>query len=289
MSVRRALWVVMVCLCCAGLQAQMFNEADAERDLRHQRTEWAMVGPHLPDLKTGAPADLVMAGDVLRARRMPEDAVDYYRAALLRGVDESQVLNRLGVTLLELREPLQARACFRRATLLKKKDAEGWNNLGASEYVMGNFTSAVYYYQRAVKLNKKMATFHSNLGTAYFDLKNYEDAQKQFETALKLDPSIFQKAGFGGVQAHVLSPNDRGRFCFEMARLAARQHQDAMVIEWLGKAIETGYDIKVEMRGDSSFEGYLHDARVEILIKNAKAMHGGQVAAVGPAPALPAE
>ena len=279
-----------VCLTSLAAHAQQSGYTQAlDRLDRHQTAEWAAVAPHLPDLKTGSPAALEIAGDVLRARRMPEDAIDYYRAAALRGGDEATELNRIGVTLLELHDAAQARICFKRAVLLKNKSSEAWNNLGAAEYIQGNYPGAIQSYKHAVKLNKKAAVFHSNLGTAYFEVKDFESAEKQFIFALKLDPDVFAKGGASGIQAHVLSPADRGRFCYEMAKLAAQQGKDAEVLDWLAKAVETGFAVKYEMNQDKSFVAYRTDPRVAILFKNAKAMRAGLVATSGPVPTLPPE
>ena len=292
MIVRRIIFPAMAVLYMAtlGLHAQQSSaDKNADRAERHQAVEWLTVAPHLPDLNTGTPAALETAGDVLRARRMPEDAIDYYRAAYLRGGDEATELNRIGVTLLELHDTAQARTCFKRAVQLKARNSEAWNNLGASEYITGNYTAAVKDYKQAVKLNKKAAVFRSNLGTAYFEMKDFESAEKQFISALKLDPAVFAHGDASGIEAHVLSPADRGRFCFEMARLAARRGKDAEVLDWLAKASETGFDVRYEMVQDGSFGAYRTDPRVAILLKNAKAMRAGLVASSGPVPTLPAE
>ena len=279
-----------VCLAGALVHAQQpaFNH-ELDRVERHQTAEWLMVAPHLPDVNTGTPAALQVAGDVLRARRMPEDAIDYYRAAYLRGGDEATELNRIGVTLLELHDTAQARDCFKRAVQLKGKSSEAWNNLGAAEYIKGDYPGAIRDYKKAVKLNKKAAVFRANLGTAYFEVKDFESAEKSFISALKLDPEVFDKGGASGIQAHVLSPADRGRFCYEMAKLAAQNGKDAEVLDWLAKAIETGFDVRYQMNYDRSFAAYRTDPRVAILFKNAKAMRAGLVAASGPVPVLPAE
>ena len=292
MIIRRFTLLTLTTLCVAGLaiQAQQRTaDRDSDRAARHQEAEWLMVAPHLPDVNTASPAALQTAGDVLRARRLPEDAIEYYRAAYLRGGDEATELNRIGVTLLELHDTLQARDCFKRAVQLKGKSSEAWNNLGAAEYIKGDYSGAIQDYKKAVKLNKKAAVFHSNLGTAYFEVKDFESAEKQFVFALKLDPEVFEKGGASGIQAHVLSPADRGRFCYEMAKLAAQRGKDAEVMDWLAKAIETGFNVKYEMNQDRSFAVYRTDPRVAILFKNAKAMRAGLVAASGPVPVLPAE
>src|SRR5271168_850778 len=58
------------------------------RELRHQDPQWQSVKLHLPDPATATAQQLETVGDVLRARRFPEDAIDYYNYALQRGGDE---------------------------------------------------------------------------------------------------------------------------------------------------------------------------------------------------------
>ena len=292
MIVRRLCSFLLAVSALAGAAShaqQPFTDTDADRQTRHQSADWQAVAPHLPSLTTGAPDALVTAGDVLRARRMPEDALDFYRAATLRGANQVTMLNRIGVTLMELHDTAQARACFERALHLSGKDAEVWNNLGAAEFIRGDYKTSIQDYKHAVKLNKKAAVFRSNLGTAYFEVKDFESAEKQFVTALKLDPTVFDQGNGSGVEARVLSSIDRGRFCFEMARLAAQRGKDAEVIDWLAKSVESGFDLRTEMSSDRPLAPYRADPRVEVLLKNAKTMRAGFIAAAGPAPTLPAE
>jgi len=259
------------------------NDAAADR---HQSTEWLAVAPHLPDPETATPASLAQAADVLRARRLPEDALDYYHYALQRGGDEASLQNDIGVTLLALNRPVEARTALKRAVQLKPRNAQDWNNLGAAEYVAGSFRAALADYQRAVKLDKKAAVFRSNLGTAYFEMKDYESAREQFEKAVRLDRNVFQESGWAGVQAHVLSATDRGRYCFEMAKMAAELRDDANVIRWLARSTEAGFDVKAEMSDDKDFAVYRKDPRVVTAIQNARAMRTGQVADSGLEPPL---
>jgi tetratricopeptide (TPR) repeat protein len=258
-----------------------------ERALRHATLEWQTVSTHLPDPETATPEKLSQAADVLRARRFQEDALEYYHYALKRGGDESKLENDIGVTLLEMNRAVEARVAFKRAVQVKPKYAQGWNNLGAAEYVAGNPKAALTDYLRAVKFNKKEAVFHANLGTAYFELKDYESARGQFEKAMQLDPNVFQNGGWGGVEAHVLSTSDHGRFCFEMAKMAARQHNDEEVVRWLARSSEAGFDVKTEMTSDKDFDIYRKDPRVAMVIKNAKAMRTGQIADSGLTPSAP--
>ena len=269
------------------LHAQSATDV-ADRATRHLSVDWVAIEPHLPSPQTGSPAELQVAADVLRARRLPEDALDYYQFALKRGGSPTVLMNRIGITELELRRPAAARAAFKYVLTLDKNNAESWNNLGAAEYMLGESKAALGDYRRAVKLDKKAAVYHSNLGTALFEKQDFEGARDQFATAIKLDPQVFQRSGWSGVQAHVMSSTDRGRFCFEMAQLAAVTHNDEGVLLWLSRATEAGFDVKGELSQSHELAGYRHDVRVGLVLANAKTLRTAQLAQ-GPVPALPAD
>jgi tetratricopeptide (TPR) repeat protein len=275
------------------LQAQ--DEPTTNPDLlqrpTHDDPQWTTVQAHLPDPLTASPAKLELAADVLRARRFPADALEYYNYALQRGGDQTALLNKMGITEMELQNMMAARAYFTRAVKLKKKNADGWNNLGAVEYLQRRYRNAISDYDRAIKINKKESSFHSNLGTAYFDLKQFDSARKEFEVALKLDPEMFERRRMAaGVTAHLLSPEDHARFCYEMARLYAKNGDEANMLHSLQMASEGGFDVAGEMSRDASLSPYRKDPRILLILQNARALHAGRTTAVaaGSVPALPA-
>ncbi len=291
MLLSRTLCILVGTSVLAGLSTvhgqQTVGAPDADRALRHASFEWKLVEPYLPDPATASPARLETEGDVLRARRLPEDAVEYYGYALRRGGDVTRLYTRMAVAELEMHHPTVARLYLKRVVELHARDAQAWNDLGAAEFMCGNTRGSIADYRRAVKLSKKTSIFHANLGTSYFEMADYEAARQQYETALRLDPDVFARGGWGGNQIEVLSKSDRGRFCFEMARLAVRQHADAMVLEWLGKSAEAGFDIKTAITADGEMSAYRIDTRVALIVKNAQALRGKQIVAA-PVPPLPA-
>jgi tetratricopeptide (TPR) repeat protein len=258
-----------------GLQKDA-QTSDAMRQIRHQDPQWDLVKPHLPDPATATAQQLETVGDVLRARRFPEDATDYYLYALRRGGNEVVLMNKLGVTQLDLRHTAAARAYFERAIHLKQKDAVAWNNLGAVEYIDGRFATAISDYGRAIKLDKKSATYHSNLATALFEEKKYKDARTQFKIALQLDPDMAHRDGTGGLTAHMVSPEDHARYCFEMAKLYAELGDETNMLHYLTMASEGGFDVMGEMRSDAALDRYRKDTRVILLVRNAKALRSGR-------------
>jgi tetratricopeptide (TPR) repeat protein len=276
----------------ASAQKTALSHEEA-RALDHQNPVWESVRAHLPDPGVATAAQLEAAADVLRARRFLEDAIDYYGFALRRGGEEAHLMNKMGVTELELRNVSQARAYFQRVVKVQKKNPEGWNNLGAIEYLTGRYGNAISNYKRAIKLDKNSATYHSNLGTAYFDKKDFENARKEYDIALKLDPEMLNHHGTVGVTTRMLSPEDHARFCFELARLYAQRGDEQMMLHYLTMASEAGFDVLGEMGPDSVLSRYRKDPRVLLLVKNAKDMRtrGTSLAqgAEPPPPLPPAE
>jgi Flp pilus assembly protein TadD len=271
-------------------KAQTASSVTAARERIHQSDQWALIQPHLADPATSTAKELELQADILRARRFPEDALDYYRYAMTRGGDAASLMNKLGLAELEMRNIELARGYFQRVVKLKKKDAEAWNNLGAVEYLDGIFASAVSDYKRAAKLNKHEAVFHANLATVYFEQKDYGAARREIATAMKLDPKIFEHQSFGGggVAAHVLSSEDRARFALEMAKLYARDGLEAEMLQSLGRACEAGMDIQREMRRDPALAKFEMDPRVLVLVHNAEALHAthGATASATPGSAM---
>jgi len=246
--------------------------------IEHQDPQWSLIQSHLPDPATTSPERLETIADVLRARRFPESALDYYAYALKRGGEEAQLLNKMGVTQLEIGNNRVARAYFERVVHLKRKNADAWNNLGAVQYLEGQNGNAISSYKRAIKLNKKSASFHSNLGTAYFQTNDFKRARKEFATALALDPGLMVHGGGpGGITMRMLSPEDHARFSYEMARIYAQAQNETEMLRYLTRASEAGFDVLEAMSKDDVLKQYRKDPRVLLLVHNAQLLRSGQL------------
>ena len=245
---------------------------DEVRIIDHQNPVWDSVRTHLPDPTSATAAQLETAADILRARRFIADAMDYYEHSMRRGGNKVILLNKLGISSMELRNIPAAKIYFQQAVKLQKKNSEGWNNLGAIEYLTGRYDSAISNYKKAIKFDKHSSTYHSNLGTAYFEKKDYESARKEYETALKIDPDMMQRHSSIGVTARMLSPEDHARFCYEMARLYAQRGDEPTMMHYLTMAIEAGFDVLDKMTYDNVLAKYRKDARVLMMVKNAQEM-----------------
>lgn len=250
-----------------------------ERAVLHDSPDWALIAPHLPDPATATAAELEMAGDVLRARRFPEDALDYYGYAMGRGGDISTLLTKMGVVRLELRQTDLARAMFRRVVHEHKKNAIAWNNLGVTEYALQEYRSAIGDYRHAVKINKHSAVFHSNMGLAYFEIGDMDRAREEFTEALKLNPGIMIGSDGSGITAHVVTSHNYAGLCLEMAKLYARQHDADRMLFWLAKGADAGLDLRDAVHDNAELGDYRKDPRLVLLIANEEGLHSRAMAA----------
>jgi tetratricopeptide (TPR) repeat protein len=259
------------------MEAQTLSATSTERERLHETEQWRQIQTHLPDPATASPQTLEQEADILRARRFPEDAMDYYKYAVARGGNVPELMNKLGLTELEVRNVELARAYFKRSVKLRSKQADAWNNLGAVDYLDRMPDAAISDYKRAIKLNKYSAVFHSNLATAYFETRDFGAARREMAEALKLDPEIFDKdTSTGGVEAHVLTSQDRARFAFEMAKLYARNDQQEQMLHSLAMASEAGMDVQREMERDPVLAKFEMDPRVVLLVHNAQMLRAGR-------------
>jgi Flp pilus assembly protein TadD len=270
----------------APLAAQSFpnpqsktHSAAEERALLHQSEDWQLIAPHLADPATATEAQLEMSGDVLQARRFPEDALDYYTYAMRRGGNPATLLKKMGVVRLELRQNDLARALFQQCVHLAKKDAQAWNNLAAADYVLGANRSAIHEYKRALKLDKHSAVFHANLGIAYFAENDVESARTEFAAAMRLDPRIMSpEADGGGITLHVLQAQNYGLLCFEMAKMYASQGAMLETKLWLQKAAEHGLDLHAALSEDSEMRVWLKNPEIRVVMANANRLQKPNVA-----------
>ena len=262
-------------------QSAPLTSAD-ERAALHNSPDWTLIQPHLPSPATATAAELETAGDVLRARRFPEDALDYYGYAMQRGGDVSTLLNKMGIVRLELHQVDLARAMFLRTVRAHKKNSTAWNNLGVTYYAMQDYRSAIDAYHHAVRLNKASAVFHSNLGLAYFEKGDAEEARSEFARALKLDPAIMSGTDTGGTTAHILGSHNYAGMCLEMAKLFAHEQDVDRMLFWLGKASDAGLDLRSAIREDVTLSAYAKDPRITLLIANAAQLHARSVASAKP-------
>jgi tetratricopeptide (TPR) repeat protein len=251
-SARFFLLLLFAGLCCPGLLAAQESPDTAVVTQPRPR-----VGP--PPANATA-AELEAKADELRQEKSYVDALDYYRAALNKQ-SSAVLLNKMGITELQLARHDDARKHFQKAIKADRKYPDAYNNLGVIYYVDKKYNRAVKQYRKALQLREESASFHSNLGTAYFAQKKIGDAMKEYVRAMQIDPDVFERKSQAGIAAQMSSPEDRAHYSYVLAKMYAQSGNFDRALLYLRKAIEDGYREIDNVYKDQEFAGLRKDKR----------------------------
>jgi len=213
-------------------------------------------------------ADLEARGDQLRTVKLYLDALDYYRAALLKQPNSAVLLNKMGISELMMQRYREAKKSFEQSIKADRKYADAYNNLGVVMYEGKKFGAAVKQYRKAIAIDATSASFYSNLGAALFSKKEFEPAVQAYQKAVEIDPDVFERSSRGGVQAQLPSPDDRAHYDYTVAKLYAKMGFQDRSIEYLRKALEEGYKDFKNVYKDAEFAEVRKDKRFAEMVAN---------------------
>ncbi len=162
-----------------------------------------------------------LANVLLADKKVPGEAVGYYRAALAVRPDASSAHNNLGVAFHDLGRLDEAAACFRRAIAFAPGYAGAHTGLGAILHRKGRLDEAIACCHRAIALDPRDAYAHNNLGNALRDKGRLDQAIAAYHKAITLDKNF--------AYAH----NNLGRALKDKGRLgqAILEYQNAVAID----------------------------------------------------------
>jgi len=205
--------------------------------------------------------ELEQQGDELRSNKAYLDALDYYTAALSKDSRSATILNKRGITNLQLQRYKEARKDFDQAVRVDAKFADAYNNRAVVWYEMKSYGKAVKDYKRAIIIRPDVATYYSNMGAAYFSRKDLPNAIASYAKALAIDPDVLDHSSRTGITAQLPSPEDRAHYDYELAKLYAKMGSDDRSLQHLRKAIEEGYKGIDNVYKDAEFATLRKDPR----------------------------
>jgi tetratricopeptide (TPR) repeat protein len=219
-----------------------------------------------PPARDATAADLESRAEELRREKLYLDALDYYRAALVKEPSSASLLNKIGITELMMQRNHEAKKWFDQSIKADRKYADAYNNRGVALYEEQRYGAAVKDYRRAIALDDTSASFFSNLGAALFAKREFEPAVTAYQRAVELDPDVFERTSRGGVQAQLPSPGDRARYDYTVAKLYAKMGYSERSLEYLRKAMEDGYKDFKDVYRDAEFAELRKDKRFAELV-----------------------
>lgn len=253
----------LLIVCSCGLSSVSLGQASHSEQVQIKPPLLRTIDPPAPDATA---ADLESRAEQLRAVKLYLDALDYYRAALMKKPNSAELLNKIGITELMMQRYREAKKSFDQSIKMDRKHADAYNNRGVVLYEERKYGAAVKEYRRAIALDANSASFFSNMGAALFAKKDFENAVKAYQRAVEIDPNVFERTSRGGVQAQLPSPGDRAHYDFTVAKLYAKMGYSDRSLEYLRKALEEGYKDFNNVYKDSEFAELRKDKRFAELI-----------------------
>lgn len=230
---------------------------------RALETATGVTPPPQEAAKPSPPITPEMRGDIMMARKMYREAIDFYKT----GANADAVMaNKTGIAYQQLLDLDNARKYYERAIKLNPKYAEAVNNLGTVYFERKSYRRAVEQYKKALRLMPNSASFLINLGTAHFMRKNYDEASKAYQAAIALDPDVLERRGTQGTTVQDQSIEERAKWHYYVAKSYAKEGNKDRAIEYIRKALEEGFKDREKFLKEPEFAALQDDPEFKQII-----------------------
>ena len=113
----------------------------------------------------------------------------FYKNALKNNPTHAAALENLGIVLLQMDRPEEAKEYFIRANRLKPKNIDIMINLAQVYYLLAEPQNAESIFRDALEVDPNNATLHYSLGTRLVNLGRMSEAEDSFRNAIRIDPT----------------------------------------------------------------------------------------------------
>ena len=168
-------------------------------------------------------------GEALEGANKYGEAMDVYRSAIEKHVENSSLLGRLGDLYLRGGDKAQALAMYEQAGRLDPINQANQTNL-ATIYLESGRIDEAERVLRVVVANGDYALAYNALGLAAIQRQNLPEARTNFEKALELDPDLVEAQLNLGLIYRMAGENTKAKACFEAFLAKASRTQYAEVI-----------------------------------------------------------
>ena len=162
-------------------------------------------------------------GNILEKQGSFKEAIRHYSEALRIKPDDTETRNNLAVALARQGGFKEAVSHFSEVLQKDPENAKVHYNLGGVLKQQGNLEDAIHHFSEAVRIKPDYAKAHHNLGIILARQGNFEKAISHYSEAIRLNPD------FSAV------------VYYNIACVYARQNKIEESIDWLKKAIKSGY------------------------------------------------
>jgi len=205
-------------------------------------------------------------GDLARVHQNFSLAVGYYQAALRVNRQDAALYNKLGIAELQLTQRGAARKYFTIAEKCDPNYIPAINNLGAVALLDKKYRSAVDFFKQALAMDESVASTHLNLAEAWVGAGEMDRAMTEYTRALELDSDLLNSSR-EGVIARVMTPEQRARVMFYVAKSYAKRGNIEGALDYLGRARDLRYPDLKKVYSDPDFAAVCKDPRLAKIVK----------------------
>ena len=119
-----------------------------------------------------------------------DNAIEYFKKALLIDSKNSDVLNNLGLAYKKIGQNEKGIESFKQSISINPENSDAFNNLGVAYKDFGNFNDAIQSYEKAISINPNDIDALNNLGIIFSELGQLEDAINSYERAISINPDF---------------------------------------------------------------------------------------------------
>ena len=158
------------------------------------------------------------------------EAMQLYRTAAEKGLENGRLRSRLGDLLVRSGKKAEAIAEYEKAMQMDPSDVDSQANLATAYLETGRLADAERVYKAIAAIDPSSSTAQNGLGVVAIQRQDGTAARGYFEKAVELDPDLVEAQLNLGLLYQMAGDRGRARACFEKFLAKASPRQYASVI-----------------------------------------------------------
>jgi choline-sulfatase len=159
-----------------------------------------------------------------------EEAMQLYRTAAEKGLENGRLRSRLGDLLVRSGKKAEAIAEYEKAAQMDPSDVDSQANLATAYLETGRLADAERVYKAIAAIDPSSSAAQNGLGVVAIQRQDGTAARGYFEKAVQLDPDLVEAQLNLGLLYQMAGDRGRARTCFETFLAKASPRQYASVI-----------------------------------------------------------
>ena len=215
--------------------------------------------------------------------RVWQDNITLWSDVLSKNPKNVRARNNLGDALARQGRFKEAISHFSEVLRTISENATVHYNMGFALAGQGDLEKAISHYSEALRINPDYAKAHYNLGNVLVEQGGFKEAISHFSEAVRIKPDYvkahynlgiiltrqgnFEKAISHYSEAVRLNPDFSAAVYYNMACIYARQNKIEESIDWLKKAIKSGYKNWGLLKTDKDLENIRGSSYYKEIVK----------------------